>query len=181
MAIVPSGLPAWSKTADFQSYGGNLNKVNYQSQGVTNPLTDISAEQHARLCEDTAAISRTAAFADLTVQCNDTVPGPPTITAVDMMTGVHLASYVGNVPPSGFPSGSRNGNGDVTLIFDATPSDDYGVSQSLSLVHAVASVHGTSARTETVAVTANSVRVRIWDIPGGTASVDPKFTVSVAP
>ncbi len=180
MSVVPTGRPAWSRTADYQSYGGNLNKVNYQSQGVTNPLTDISAEQHARLCEDTAAATRTASFADMTVQCDDVTLGPPTITAVDMMTGVQLASYVGNVPPTGFPSAARNGNSDVTLTFDSSYTDDYGVSENLSLVHAIATPHGTTALTETVTVTATTVRVKIFVANTGVLATNAKFSLSVA-
>jgi hypothetical protein len=180
MAIVPSGLPAWSKTADLQSYGGNLNKVNYQSQGVTNPLTDISAEQHARMCEDTAAITRTAPFATLTVQCDDVTPGPPTITAIDMMTGVQLASYVGNVPPTGFPSASRLGNSAVRVTFASSYSDDYGVSESLTIRHAKASPHGTTALTEAVTVASPDVEVRIFVSNTGVAAVGAKFSLSVS-
>lgn len=181
MAIVPQGRPAWSRTANYQSYGGDLNKVNYQSQGVTNPLTDISAEQHARLCADMAASARTAAFAVLTVQCDDVTPGPPTVTAVDMMTGVQLASYVGNVAPTGFPTVARTGNSDVTFTFASSYSDDYSVAEPLTITHAIVGLHGSTPLAEAVTVSGNTVRVRVFVSTTGAAAAGAKFTLEIAP
>ncbi len=185
MAITPAGLPCWSRTSDFSSYGGNVNKYNYASIGCVNPLTDVTAEQHARLCEDVAAAARTAAFAVFTVQCDDTTPGPPTVLACDMMTGVQLASYVGDAPPTGFPTFTRNGNGDVTATFETSYTDAYGVAQTLTIRHAVAGVHGTTTgMTDTVdidPVDGEWVRVQIHVGTTGAGASNPKFTLEVAP
>ncbi len=177
--IVPNGRPAWSRTASAESYGGDLNKVNYQSIGATNPLTDVTAEQHARLTEDVAPITRVAGFATLTIQCDDTTPGPPTVQACDLMTGVQLTSYIGNNPPTGFPTVARVGNGYARVTFASSYTDSYSVAETLVIRHAIASPIGTTAQAEGVTITGNVVDVRIWDLPAGTAAANAKFTLEV--
>src|SRR5260221_726946 len=136
MAIVPAGSPAWVRTSDHTTYGGDLNKVNWHSQGVTNAQTDVGAESFCRLAEDLAAVARTGAFCELTVQCNDGAGGsPPTILVINQMTGVRVVSYAGKAPPAGFPSGSRHRNGDVTLLWAPAHPGDYRARRRLEIMH----------------------------------------------
>lgn len=155
----PTGLPAWSRTADHTVYGGHLDKQNYLSQGVINARTDVGAEEFVRLCEDVAVCARTAPFAVITYTCNDSSPAAPTIHSVYMMTGVRTADYAGGSPPTGFPSATRNGNGNVTFSFASSYTDAYGVSSALTIRHAEAGGHGTSAIMGGVSIGATSVQV----------------------
>lgn len=180
MPIVPNGLPAWTRTASHEAYGGDVDKRNYQSVGTTDPLTDVSAEQFVRLAEDTAASTRTASFATLTIECDDTTPAAPTVEAVDMMTGVALASYAGNDPPTGFPSAARNGDGDVTVTFASNYTDAYGVEAGLTIRHASAGLHGSTAGAIVHEISGQTVRVRCF-VLAGTAMANAKFTLEIAP
>ena len=185
MAIVPTGSPAWVRNADHTIYGGDTNKTNWHSQGVTNARTDVGAEAFVRLAEDLSAVVRTAAFCELTITCNDTVPGPPTIVAVNQMTGVTLTSYVGNSPPAGFPSGARNGNGDVTITWAASYTDDYGVSGNVNIAHVLLSSIGSTAAMPVyqradldINGLYESVRVRVFNTAAA-AIPDASFSMSV--
>src|SRR5262245_3366112 len=134
MTTVPTGLPAWTRTATHEQYGGHANKADYQGQGVVNPRTDVGAAHIARMAADLEAAVRTAPFAVLTIKNQDTQherldsggrgtgfidPGPdaPLIESPFMMTGVRTMSYAGAFPHTGFPPAARNGTGDVTLTF----------------------------------------------------------------
>jgi len=132
MAVIPSGDPAWLHTNNFETYGGHEDKRNYMAQGVTDPTSDVSAEQFSRLVEDTAQIGRTASFATLTYQCNDSSPAIPTILSYTGMAG-------------SAPTPTRNGNGDVTWNWEASYTDSYGVSAPFNIGHARASVQSSSA------------------------------------
>ncbi len=187
MSTVPTGVPAWVRTASHDIYGGDVAKTNWQSQGVTNPLTDVGAESFVRMCADLAAVSRTAPFATLTVLCDDGTPAPPTIIVVNQMTGVRLVSYVGNAAPAGFPSAARNGNGDVTLTWANSYTDSYGVSGFLNIAHAQATVSSSAAAVATAVISdadadghAETVRVRCFLFPSGTAPVSPRFTLEIS-
>jgi hypothetical protein len=180
MAVVPSGLPAWARTASFTEYGGHLDKRDYGGVGAINPYTDLSAAQFSRMVSDVAATVRTAPFAVITYLCNDTSPAAPTIEVVYMMTGVRLTSYAGDAAPAGFPSAARNGAGDVTFTFSSSYSDEYAVSQSFALRHSTGNVHATSGVYRTVmaeVVTSTTLRVRVRDNSG--AISDPRVTVVV--
>jgi hypothetical protein len=101
------------------------------SQGVTDPTSDVSAEQFSRMVEDQAQVSRVAPFAILTYQCNDTSPAAPTVLHYSAMAGAA-------------PSGTRNGNGDVTWTWDAAYDDAYGVSAEFNIGHAKAGVQSST-------------------------------------
>lgn len=164
MAIVPTGSPLWARTVDIAHYGGNVEKSNYLSRGAIDALTDVDAEQFARLTADAAAIARVTPFCTLTLTCEDSDPGAPTITYVHMATGVRLVSYDGGAAPTGFPSASRNGTGDVTVTFASTYSDAYGVSGAFSISHAKACVvHTAVARAVAQVATSTTVRLRAFD------------------
>lgn len=173
MPIIPAGDPAWVRTSDHATYGGDLNKTNWHSQGVTNARTDVGAEALCRLAEDLSAVMRTAPFCVLTIACDDVTPGPPTVRAVNQMTGATFTPYAGNAPPLGLPSVARNGNGDVTITWEASYFDAYGVSGDVNIVHAMIGVqsafpcaYGYALDDPDANGLNESVRVRIFDNVG---------------
>lgn len=183
--IIPSGNPAWVRSSDHTTYGGDLNKTNWHSQGVTNARTDVGAESFCRLAEDMSASMRTAPWALVTVSCDDITPAAPTILTINQMTGARVISYLGSSAPAGFPSASRNGNGDVTISWAASYADDYGVSGTIHIVHAVVSIRGGAALTSAYLPQDNNadgfseaVRVRLFN-PDGTAASSPSFSIAV--
>lgn len=187
MSTVPVGDPAWVRTADHTVYGGSTDKTNWQSQGVTNPLTDVGAESFVRMCADLAAVSRTAPFATLTAQCFDSAPTAPIILIANQMTGVRLVAYLGSAAPTGFPSAVRNGNGDVTFTFANSYLDPYGVVGFLNIQHVECTCHGTAAVVPVVTISDadadgnnDTIRVRCFAFPGGAAAANPKFTLSLS-
>jgi hypothetical protein len=179
MPIVPTGDPAWIRTADHTTYGGDTEKTNFQSQGVTNARTDVGAEAFTRMAADLAAVQRTAPFCTVTFLCNDGVPAAPTITFVNQMTGIRSVQYAGDSAPSGFPSGARNGNGDVTFTWSTTYDDPYGIAGAINIVHAEVSGIGSTAIIATYEITsANVVRVRLFDA-AGVAISDKRASLSI--
>jgi hypothetical protein len=179
MTTTPNGSPAWTRSSDYVTYGGDPSKANYQSQGVVNPRTDVGAEAFARLVADTASVMRTCEFASMTIVCDDVTPGPPTVQNCRLMTGVTAISYVGDAPPAGFPSVARNGDGDVTVTFDASYTDPYGVSGDFIAQDPVACLTGSTpgvANPELVSDT--EVRVRAAELDGD-AATGATFTLTV--
>lgn len=180
MAIVPTGSPAWVRANSHAEYGGHVDKRNWHSQGVINGRTDVGAEAFVRMCADLEALHRVAPFSVLKILCNDGVPAAPTIQVVNQMNGYRSASYAGGSPPSGFPSGARNGNGDVTITWASSYLDPYGVSGAINIRSAIARSIGTAARSEPVElVSAVAVRVRILNSTSGAAVSDPTFILRV--
>lgn len=174
----PSGSPAWVRTADHTDYGGHTSKVNWHGQGLVNARTDVGAESIMRLAADLAAVVRTAPLCTITLLCNDGVPAAPTIESVELMTGVRFVSYAGDSAPTGFPSGARNGNGDVTLTIPSSLTDDYSVSGSVSIIGATPTVQSASDGNATYTIpTANTIRVFAWS--GGAALADARITVPI--
>lgn len=179
MATVPTGSPAWARANDHTVYGGHTDKINYQSQGVVNPQTDVGAEGYCRIAADMEAVHRTAPFVVLRLLCNDSSPAAPTIQLVNQMTGIRSTSYAGGSAPSGFPSGARNGNGDVTLTWASSYTDSYSVSASVNISHATAQLHGATAGDVTIDIAAaNVLRVRAFNAAGAALS-DALVTVTV--
>jgi hypothetical protein len=176
--IVPTGFPAWARTADHSHYGGHVAKKNYQSQGVTNPRTDVGAEAIVRLASDVAAAVRTAKFFSGTFTNRDTSPAAPTVSSVEMMTGILQASYDGSAPPSGFPGAVRVSTGRVRFTFATSYTDEYGVSAAFTPRRAKASGHGSSFCTCTCSITGQTVDVFCWDAAGN-ALGDKTVTLTV--
>jgi len=175
----PTGSPAWVRSSAFDTYGGDANKSNYQSQGVVNPRTDVGAEGFSRLVADVAALVRTAEFCSMLVQCDDVTPGPPTVLNCRLMTGVAATSYVGNAPPSGFPSVARNGNGDVSVTFAGSYSDEYGVAGTFIVKDPVANLVASSGGVSVPErVSSAVIRVRSFDLSAVAVS-NAKFTLTV--
>lgn len=175
----PTGNPAWVRTSAFDTYGGNLLKANYQSQGVVNPQTDVGAEGFSRLVADVAAIVRTAQFCSMLIQCDDATPAAPTVLNCRLMTGVAATSYLGSAPPTGFPAVARNGNGDVTVTFASSYSDEYGVAGAFIVKDPIANFVGSSGGLSTPErVSATVIRVRSFSLLA-VALVSPKFSLTV--
>lgn len=174
MSIVPSGNPAWSRSNGHSAYGGNVNKINYQSVGTVNPRTDVSAENICRIAADLAAVARTCPFATMTFTCDDVSPAAPTIGSYYAMAGSS-------------PTATRNGDGDVTFEWAASYLDDYGVSAAANIVSATACVHVLAMNVHIATVELidsdadginDSVRVRVVDAAGA-AVADPTVTLTV--
>jgi hypothetical protein len=127
--ITPAGAPAWVKTNDHTTYGGDVNKQNYQSRGAVNPKTDVTAAQFCRMAADLADMQLVSEFATITFGCNDGPPAAPVILAYDGMI-------------STVPTGTRNGDGSVTFSWAASYNDDYGVAGQINFAHATVSLCG---------------------------------------
>lgn len=179
MAVVPTGSPAWLRSNDFTSYGGNLNKQNYLLRGVIDPATDISAEQFARMTADLSAMCRVIPFATITLTMNDTAPAAPTISRAMMQTGVRTTSYSGGSAPSGFPSAARVSNGVCTVTFASSYTDEYGVTGAFSVQSPIVQLNGTSSQFASVTRdSATQVTIRAWTDAGAAVS-DPTVTLMV--
>lgn len=179
MPIIPTGSPAWTRTAVHTQYGGHLEKQNYLSEGVIDAETDVGAAELCRLAADMEALVRAAPFAVVTYLANDSSVAAPTIESVFMMTGVRNASYAGNSAPGGYPSGSRTSTGRNLITFDGSFSDPYGVAAAWVPSHAIAAVHGTgSAAVAVCTISGSSVDVRVFDASGSVAS-NKRVTLSV--
>jgi hypothetical protein len=176
--IVPTGVPAWLRTASISQYGGHASKENYLSRGSIDALTDVSAEEFVRITADLAATVRGAPFAIITFLNNDASPAAPTVESVLMMTGVQLTSYGGASPPTGFPAAARLGTGRVTFTFASSYLDEYGVSGALTVRSANATVHGTAFAVATVEISGNVVTVRCKDAAGSDVG-DLRVTLQV--
>jgi hypothetical protein len=178
MSVTPSGLPAWTRTADHSQYGGHVDKRDYGGVGAINAMTDVSAAQFVRMCSDVAAVARTAPMWVITYECNDAGAAPPTIEIALGMTGTRLTSYEGDDPPTGFPSASRVTDGAVTFTFAASYDDEYGVEGEYAPMAAFGSAEGTSHRDVATTIAGSTVTVRVFDDTGA-AVADPRVCLEV--
>jgi len=174
----PIGNPAWVRSADFTQYGGDPNKANYQSQGVVNPRTDVGAEGFSRLASDMAAVARVAEFCSMQVLC-DVLGSSSTVESCRLMSGVASLSYLGTAPPTGFPTVTRNGSGDVTITFSGSYTDEYGVAGAFIAKEPVASLISTTGGVASVQlVSATVVRVRCFNL-SAVAIDGARFTLTL--
>jgi hypothetical protein len=180
MPVTPSGSPPWARTTSFSDYGGHVDKRDFMLIGAINPMTDVAAAEFSRMVSDVACCARTAAMWVFTILCNDGSPAAPTVEVALGMTGTRLTSYAGASPPTGFPAVARNGDGDFTITFAATYSDDYGTSAAWAPLIAEATVQATTAvhRTATAVCSGATVRVRIFN-DSGAAVADQRVSVEV--
>ena len=172
MTVTPTGLPIWSRTASFETYGGHTGKKNYNDVGLIDPTTDVSAEQFSREVADIAAMARTSPFAVMTYTQDDTGTNDPTVNYYDAHHGSGAAKA---------PTLTRNGDGDVTITWDASYSDPYGVSQSVALRHVKATAHGSGNVNAVCDWTPGDrvVRVRCFTADTGAAATDLVVTIEV--
>jgi len=167
------------RTIAIGHYGGHSSKENYLSRGAIDPLTDIAAEEVCRMTADLAAVVRTAPLAVITYLNNDASPAAPTVESVLMMSGVRLISYPADSPPSGFPSATRAGTGEVIFTFASSYLDDYGVSGAFALYSARATGHGSTFVEVTTEIAGLTVTVRCFD-DAGVAVADKRVTLLVS-
>jgi hypothetical protein len=178
MTTTPTGSPLWARTAEIGHYGGNVNKSNYLSRGAIDALTDVDAEQFARLTADVTAFALTAPFCTLSFGCRDSAtPGAPIIGGyresgavqpmggVHMCTGIRLVPYVGDEAPAGFPSATRVSDGVVDITFAASYLDGYGVEGAFSVTHVKPGCAVANAVQRVVAEVTGpqTIRVRVFD------------------
>ena len=175
----PKGSPPWEHTAGIADYGGHTEKHNYLSIGPINPLTDVTAEAIMRMAQDLVCVTNTAAFAELTMQQDDSTPDDPTVTSARIMTAVATSSYAGDSPPTGFPTCIRQSDGVVRITFSSSYNDAYGVSGDLAIVAVVPSVCGSTAAYCTwESINDYTIDINTWDAAGA-AETDQKITVIV--
>ena len=177
---IPDGNPAWTRSATFDQYGGHVDKANYQSQGVVNPRTDVGAEGFSRLTSDVAAVVRTAEFCVMQILC-DVGGTTTTVEHCRLMTGVSSGSYVGTAPPTGFPTVTRNGSGDVSITFASSYTDEYAVAGAFIATEPIATLLATAgnsgvANPELVSETV--VRVRCFTL-AAVAISGARFTLTL--
>lgn len=178
MAITPTGSPSWVRNSDYTTYGGNVNKANYQGQGKVNARTDVDAEEFARMTADLAAIMRTASMCVLTFTCRDTAVLDPLVTEASMQpSGAVTVSYSGDAPPAGFPTVERIGDGHVRVTFDASYTDPYGVSGAFAPSQAIPGAHGSTGLD--VGVVISGATVDVYITSGGAAATDKSATLEV--
>lgn len=157
---VPTGSPAWARASTLQSYGGDLNKVDYGNIGVVSPKTDVSADHLRRIIADLSAVSRAAPLCKIVFVCHEAAH--PTVAFVSGMFGVYTgAGYAGGSPPAGFPSVTRSALGQYVVTLSASYSDAFGVSYATNVNAALASVNTSaeSALANPVIVSARFVYV----------------------
>lgn len=180
MPIVPTGSPAWSRAVSFEDYGGNVDKENYLSEGAINPLTDVDAAAFSRMTSDLAAVVRTAPFLVATYSADDAGTSDPIVEFVWMMTGRVATPFLGSTPPAGFPTFERTGDGQVTITFDATYADEYGVAYAFAPTggHGSCRGTGTGGRNVKVQPSGQAAIVTVLD-EAGAAATDQTITVEV--
>lgn len=168
MTIIPSGLPAWTRTASFETYGGHTEKENYLGEGAINAKTDVAAEEFSRMVADAAAMARTAPFMVAMFSCDDSTPGAPLVEYVAMMTGIQTTWYTGDAPPTGFPLFERVSDGIITITFASTYTDEYGVVGDFTprIAQASARGSGTPFRTARASASGQVVQIAIVDGAG---------------
>jgi len=185
----PTGLPAWTRSADYIQYGGDPSKANYQSQGVVNPRTDVGAEGFSRLVADAASVVRTAEFASMQILCVDGGSNTPIVENCRLMVGVTVIPYAGTAPPGGvapitllpllFPIVTRVSNGSVQVTFPASYIDEYGVAGAFIVKEPIANFVGAGGGVAVPEiVSATVVNVRVFDLTGVAIS-GARFTLSV--
>lgn len=194
----PTGRPAWVRTVDFSDYGGSTEKANFQGQTIVNPRTDVGAAGFSRLVADASAVVRTAEFASMQIQCDDSGPtSQPSVLYCQMMVGTTSISYMGTAPPGGvtpppppggsppaglpllFPTAKRNGNGDVTITFPASQNDEYGVAGAFIAKEPIANFVGAGGGVAVPElVSATEIRVRVFDLSNAAIS-NARFTLSI--
>jgi hypothetical protein len=173
MPIVPAGQPAWTRATTFDQVGGHENKQDFGGRKGLDALTDVNAEQFARLTADVPAMVRTAPFCILSFGCIDTPSGAPPVLGgyydgaivtsggVHMMTGVRMTAYAGDEPPAGYPSAVRVSNGCIDITFAASYTDAFGVEGAFSITQVKPGCAVATAVQRVVATVTSSTTVRV--------------------
>lgn len=160
--VTPAGLPAWTRSASPDIYGGIAGKRNLGDFGVVNAKTDVGAEAFVRITGDLAAAVQTAPlfWARILVAYSG---GTATATVQECSTqwSGPSGSYTGTTPPTGnWPTVTT---GTVTTTLDVEFSslvsgtslvvaDDYGVDGTFNLEHATCGAHDVTFDTDHVSL-----------------------------
>lgn len=177
MPVVPTGAPAWTRTASYSIYGGHTDKQNYLSRGVIDALTDLGAEEYTRAASDLAAAVRTSPAFIIRFTTNDSVPDEPTVHSVLAMIGVNTTGYSAGAAPGSFPGGDRNGAGDVSFHFLTAYEDEYGISDFYTPTSATVTAE-TPGIIATALISGQSIQVVFVD-DGANPAVDQTATLVV--
>lgn len=180
--VTPRGSAAWVRSTGIEDYDSHTLKGDAVGNGPVQPQTDVEAAALMRIADDMAAVARTAAFATIRYRNNDAAPAAPTVHSVNMMTGVDASNYAGGSPPSGFPTLARNGDGDVTITFASSYTDETGASVALVLDYVDCTVESNANDLNATWELVNdyTVRIRCWNANAQTAALDKTLTVEVA-
>ncbi len=126
MTTIPNGAPAWVRSSDYTTYGGHLNKRNYQDEPIVNPRTDVGANAIQRMGADLAAVARMAPFCNVTFTAN-AAGSSISVTACRLMTGSISTAYAGTSPPAGFPTITHLTGKSYQIAIGGSYTDEYGV------------------------------------------------------
>jgi hypothetical protein len=180
--IVPSGAPHWSLTNTFANYGGDTNKASYAGIDPLGGGTDLSPNALNRLATDMSAACRTMPICVINYTSRYSQSLEPAVNYCALPSGVYSgAPYDGGSPPNGFPTVTEDPNSLSTITLPSSFTDPYGVSGSVTVTFAVATI-GLSA-TKLPYVTAriyagNVILVRASDI-NSSLREDVQITVVV--
>lgn len=180
--MTASGNPAWERVAGITDYGGHTSKTNYMAQGVVNPRTDVGAEAIMRMADHLAAVANVSPFAVINYTQDDTGTNDPVVNSAYLMTGADSDGYPdGGMPPAGYPTLSRNGDGDVSVTFASSYNDSYGTAGTFAAKSAQAFCNDSASSIVCTAelVSATVVRVRCYTSSTGAAVQDAQVTLLV--
>jgi hypothetical protein len=121
---------------------------------------DLTAPEHARICADVVAVSRTLPFAVMRVF----IVGGVSATVTDYIgqNGVGL-DYA--------PTGSVSGTGDFTLTWEPSYVDGYDIAEPIALRHGKITSQQTASVDGVVEIlTRSSCRVRTFNTASGAAA-----------
>lgn len=170
MAVIPTGDPCWACTSSIETYGGNVDKKNYLDIGIVDPKTDVDAGQFSRMVEDVQMMNKTADFAVITFTCNDTATEDPTLNAY---WGMH-----GNGEGAA-PTMTRLGDGYVSIEWESSYSDSYGITLDVNLTQWTGNVHGiTPAVVNAEFSTITTLLLQVSDMAGD-PELDRTVTIRV--
>lgn len=180
--MTASGNPAWERNAGITDYGGHLSKANYLAQGVVNPKTDVGAPAIMRMADHLKALANVSPFAVINYTQDDTGTNDPVVNSCYLMPDADSDGYPdGGTPPTGFPTLSRNGDGDVTVTFDSSYNDSYGTAGTFNVKAAQGFCNDSSSSIVVDAdlISTVAVRVRCYVSNTGVASQDSQVTLVV--
>jgi hypothetical protein len=100
--VTPAGLPAWTRTADPDTYGGIATKRDLGGIGAVNAKTDVTAAEYIRLAVDVAGAVHGASLFWMRILV-DYAGGSAVATVEQCCTQWSGPSgwYAGVTPPSG--------------------------------------------------------------------------------
>lgn len=180
--VTPTGLPAWTRTADPSTYGGVLGKRNLGNIGAVNAKTDVTAEEFLRAAQDLAHATRAAPLfwmrmtiattPDLTVTVNQCQPqwapaSGPYLSVTGYATGTSPGPLYPVITTSAFDLLVTFP--DITII--GTPNvisvaDDYGVVGECQMSVPLLTGYLTSGMTCQVAGDGTMVTVTNYEVDG---------------